>query len=796
MPNSQGASAESGKSNEELVQSKNRRKKLRIIIGTATTLVLVILLAVGIYLVIDGDSDGDSGSNNSGEKLDLESVLDGSLTALRFNGTIADGGILFKDAEGNLVEYDVATKKINRRLPKENPYNIISAIHEKSPDGRYILVAKVLAKLFRYSFLATYYAIDLETQIPFKIQINGIDVPLLYAKWGPHGNSLLVNFNGNLYYKASVRDNEIQLTNDDRHNVMNGHPDWVYEEEVFASNTAAWFNPSGTHIAYIRFDDSSTRSINLSYYGTPGDLSYQYPRESVVYYPKAGSNNPIVELYTVAVSDSTRTQRVPVPPALNLGEHLITAVTWLDNNNILSVFMNRVQNQASIQVSNATGRYELLGLSSSTGWIDLFTPPHRNEDGSKIALILPREQGGNAGAYRHLAILGTSKNSGDPTFLTNGKYVVQQVLYWDHGTNVIYYSANTEESSRALHIYGIRAEKGEKPHCLTCSIKINGVQQTYFSAEFDPSGKYVVINSLGPDVPQATLYEYSLTNNNLAMKRLLDWEPNKDIRDTISKLQLPKTSFHSIDLENGYTAQVMLLLPPNADLSGKTKYPMLVDVYGGPDSYSVVDRWSIDWGSYLASSHSVIYAKIDGRGSGLRGEKLLHSIYLKLGTGEIDDQIKTAKKLEETLPYIDKNRMGIWGWSYGGYAAAMALAKDDEGVFKCATSVAPVTDWAYYDSIYTERYMNVPTANPQGYENSRLTKIATNLNGKQYMLVHGTLDDNVHYQQAMVLAKVLEQNDIMFKQISYPDEDHGLSRVRPHLYHSLDKFFKECLKWE
>lgn len=133
----------------------------------------------------------------------------------------------------------------------------------------------------------------------------------------------------------------------------------ISSEEVFASNTAAWFNPSGTHIAYIRFDDSSTRSINLSYYGTPGDLSYQYPRESVVYYPKAGSNNPIVELYTVAVSDSTRTQRVPVPPALNLGEHLITAVTWLDNNNILSVFMNRVQNQASIQVSNATGRYEV-----------------------------------------------------------------------------------------------------------------------------------------------------------------------------------------------------------------------------------------------------------------------------------------------------------------------------------------------------------------------------------------------------------------------------------------------------
>lgn len=274
-------------------------------------------------------------------------------------------------------------------------------------------------------------------------------------------------------------------------------------------------------------------------------------------------------------------------------------------------------------------------------------------------------------------------------------------------------------------------------------------------------------------------------------------------------LSLPTPEIFEFNIGNNLTAKVLLSLPRNIDKSGSIKYPMLVDVYGGPDSYSVVDKFGIDFGTHLTTNKSIIYAKIDGRGSGLRGDKLLHEIYLNLGTVEVFDQINVTRMLQKAIPYIDENRIGIWGWSYGGYVSAMALAKDNNSTFKCAASVAPVTDWIYYgnihklinfiinvcifaDSIYTERFMQTPYTNPEGYKSARLSTLAPLFKNKDFLLIHGTLDDNVHYQQSVILAKHLERADIFFQQISYTDEDHGLINVRPHLYHSLSRFFDEC----
>ncbi|KRT81809.1 hydrolase, partial [Oryctes borbonicus] len=224
------------------------------------------------------------------------------------------------------------------------------------------------------------------------------------------------------------------------------------------------------------------------------------------------------------------------------------------------------------------------------------------------------------------------------------------------------------------------------------------------------------------------------------------------------------------------------------------KYPMVVNVYGGPDSYQVLEKFSVDWGSYLAVNKSIIYATIDGRGSGLKGDKILFSGYRNLGTVEIEDQISVTKQIQQTVAYVDDTRTAIWGWSYGGYASGLALATDKENVFKCGMSVAPVTDWTLYDSIYTERFMGLPTAddNSYGYESAKLLNKYSGIRDKEYFLIHGTFDDNVHYQQSMLWSKVLEHQDIMFRQQSYPDEDHGLGSVRPHLYHSLENFLDEC----
>ncbi|XP_055907459.1 venom dipeptidyl peptidase 4 isoform X2 [Eupeodes corollae] len=777
---------------KDLIYSKKRIRNIRIVLGVIGAIVLIGLITVAVVLVVNSSEANDLPSAQTGNGIKLDDILTGKLQARRFNGSWSTGtNIIYRDLN-NIYEYNVAKGK---QIKLWHDDKLQYLVFEKSADEKYLLLGKNHLKIFRHSFQAEYDIVDLETGAVHPLKIKGNQEHLYLVQWAPIGNALIINFERNLYYKPTAMDSdEIQLTTSTSPTILNGIPDWVYEEEVFGTNSAVWFNPNGTKIAFIQFDDSPTKLVDFQYYGEAGDLRYQYPWNQHVAYPKAGSPNPFVKLFTadlqLALKSNDFLTEVPVPSALNTQSHIITVVTWLNDQNVLSVWMNRIQNAAYVQVFEGLRRAETFSIESKTGWVDLFTEPLRNRDGSEVALLLPHRQESD-GNFRHISLLSTKNANGAVLPITSGKYVVTAVLHWDAERNIIFYTANTENASNSLHVYAIKAAKDQKPQCLTCKLVIDGLQQTYFGAEFSKEN-YVVISALGPGVPSHTIFEWSYTNGEVILNKVYDWELNTNLKNELSTVSMPVHEVHTINIANGFTAKVLLQLPPNIDRSGDTKYPMLVDVYGGPDSYSVIDKWSMDWGTYLSSNQSVIYAKIDGRGTGLRGDNLLHSIYLKLGTVEITDQIEVTKSLHQKLPYIDANRTGIWGWSYGGYAAAMALANDQSGTFKCAASIAPVTDWAYYDSIYTERYMGVPDDNPQGYANSRLSTLAMKFKGKKFLLVHGTLDDNVHYQQAMVLAKNLERRDILFKQISYPDEDHGLAGVRPHLYHSLDKFFGEC----
>ncbi|XP_075159840.1 dipeptidyl peptidase 4 omega isoform X2 [Haematobia irritans] len=785
--------------NEDLVHSPQKRKvrKLLMILGA-----IAILGALGtaIYFIVDSSSDSskndtDNGAGGSSNGIHLDDILQGKLISRSFNGSWSSTGpnVLYKENNA-IMELNVKTKVKTRLMLDEAQQYVL---YEKSADGQLLLLAKNYKKNFRHSYEAEYdiYNISSGQLQPLLIQ-NQVH-PLILVQWGPVGNALVINFQRNLYYKPSAFATEVALTDDTNLAILNGIPDWVYEEEVFSSNSAVWFSPDGSQLAFIQFDDSPTPVINFPIYGEAGDIRFQYPYNRLVAYPKAGSHNPRVKLFTsdlasAAAGNTDHLTEIPRPSALNTeSDYIITVVDWLNSTNVLSVWMNRIQNSAHIQIFNGVRRQEIFSLESKTGWVDIFSAPFKNRDGSRIALILPQAQD-DSGEYRHLCLLSTSTTRSTPEAITKGKYVVTSILHWDTGSDFIFYTANTEQNPEYLHVYSIKAATGQTPKCLTCKLHTsNGVEQSYYSADFNTANQ-VIITSMGPSIPMTVVYEWSVSGNQVNLNKLLDWEQNDSLRDKLKGVDMPTMEIITVPISGQFTAKVLLQLPPNLDRSGKTKYPMLVDVYGGPDSYSVVNRWIVDWGTYLTSNQSVIYAKIDGRGSGLRGEKLLHSVYLKLGTVEIQDQIDVARHLQQKFNFIDAEHTGIWGWSYGGYAAAMALANDETHVFRCAASIAPVTDWAYYDSIYTERYMSLPNLNEIGYSNSRLSTRALKLKGKKFLLVHGTLDDNVHYQQAMILAKNLERHDILFKQISYPDEDHALAGVRPHLYHSLDRFFGEC----
>ncbi|XP_037720430.1 venom dipeptidyl peptidase 4 isoform X2 [Drosophila subpulchrella] len=777
---------------KNLMHTKEKKRRVRIILSIVTAVIAVALLATALVFILrtdEKDNSDDSGSN-SNNAIDLEDVLSGQLYAKRFNGSWSNGNSVIYKENTSIIEYDAKTGVTTVLL--ENAVHYV--LYEKSADGQFLLLAKNYRKNFRYSFLAQYDLYNLNTKTLTALTIEDVQQYLSMVQWSPVGNALVINFNRNLYYKTGALEQEIALTSDDNEKVLNGIPDWVYEEEVFSSNVATWFNPSGKQLAFIKFDDSSTHLINFPYYGDAGDLRYQYPLHQVIPYPKAGSSNPRVELVMVdlesAVEGKHFLTQMPVPPALNTEtDYIVTVVSWVDDTNVLSIWMNRIQNAAYVVTFDGLNRKVIYSTESKTGWVDLYTAPFRNRNGSRLAFVLPYNN------YKHVQLISSTVASAEPQTpepLTEGKYVVDSILHWDGTNDIIFYTANTEDHPEQLHLYAIRALPKQSPKCLTCNlIKSGDIQQTYFSATFNDNS-HIVITSQGPGIPTTHIYEWKFENSQVVISHVIDWETNESLRAKLKGTKLPSHKILTVNIDGGFQAKVLLQLPPNLDTSGATKYPMLVDVYGGPDSYSVTNKWMVDWGTYLTSNQSVIYAKIDGRGSGLRGESLLHSIYLKLGTVEISDQINVTQNLAKTLNYIDAEHIGIWGWSYGGYAAAMALANDQNEVFKCAASIAPVTDWAYYDSIYTERYMGLPNTNEVGYDNSRLSTMAVKLRGKKYLLVHGTSDDNVHYQQAMILAKNLERQDILFKQISYADEDHGLTNVRPHLYHSLDRFFGEC----
>jgi dipeptidyl-peptidase 4 len=267
---------------------------------------------------------------------------------------------------------------------------------------------------------------------------------------------------------------------------------------------------------------------------------------------------------------------------------------------------------------------------------------------------------------------------------TSGKFVVTELLGLNQEEDVVIFTANTEAESKVQHIYAVKNEDGAEKVCLTCG---SSKGHSYYTAEVSKNGGNMAVIASGPDVPQVHISTLKVDGNNITLTSPIEIEMNSHLKQVLADKKIPNIVFDKIKLDNGSESQVMMYLP--ADLDERSKYPMIVEVYGGPDSSSVTTRWAVEWGSYLTSAHNIIYVKIDGRGSGLRGDKNLFELYRRLGTVEVHDQIETAQKLQEKYSYIDAKRSAIWGWSYGGYVSGMSLATDKNEVFKCAVSVAP-----------------------------------------------------------------------------------------------------------
>jgi len=821
-PSSQMNLAQSAQDLESSSRGRSRwptqgtRKGLLAAAGVGVVLVVLVISAA---IIVNRESSSPSGEQDAGKRLgsnnavreddgtiiSLPDVLGGVYSFKQFNGSwVLDDCIQYFSANGDLMLYNVTLEKAETLISAELFYSNLRTRPAEvtlSPDKQFALVSYDQRRIYRHSVIAKYAIFEFASSrfwrlVPEPEHQSPIQPDLLQlVAWSPENNGIAYVYNNNVYYRPSPSEGvkSVNLTSTGDSVIYHGIADWVYEEEMFSTFRAIWFSPKGGHLAYASFNDTKVMDIEFLIYGEPGQFPrFQYPMVEKIPYPKAGTANPVASITMVNLNSGKYEQQ---EADINEAYYIGTA-TWATDDELVIVTMNRPQNHTEyLSCKNDGSCDKFYTIDVEDGWFDINTPKV-SADGNEVLIWKSSKSQLDDATYRHIARI--NRSNGQEKLITNGSFSIDSISAWDEKSRKVYFMATyydleSKADPSQTHLYSVGTDD-QKINCITCSLNNMDANSKcmHNSADLSSDLKSFVHTCGGPGVPE--VHVRSLESPSQAQ---ITWVNNNELRQKLQGVKLPEVKDYDVPLASGFTAKARLWLPPNYQ-KGK-KYPLLVDVYGGPGSQKITQAFSVSWGTSLTSAHNIIYASIDGRGSGRQSDELMYQIYRRLGTVEIEDQIAVAKWLIANDEYniIDGNRTAIWGWSYGGYATAMVMGTDIENVYKCGISVAPVTSWVFYDTIYTERYMGLPTPddNLYGYNASDVTNHIENFRTKKYYLIHGNADDNVHYQQSMILSRALEKADILFRQQSYPDENHGIGSVRRHLYHSLENFLlEECFK--
>lgn len=621
-----------------------------------------------------------------------------------------------------------------------------------------ILIATNSTPIYRHSFTSVYYLFDIASKSLIKISDNPIQEPLL----NKNGSKIAYAFENNLYVFDVATKKTTQITKDGKKNaIINGITDWVYEEE-FAFVRAFDWNADGTKLAYIKFDESDVPVFSMDIYGE--DL---YPQQQVFKYPKAGENNSKVSLHLYDVSKAS-TQNVTLNAET---AYYIPRIKFTNNANVLSVqTLNRHQNQLNLLFVDAnSGKTSTILTEKDKAYVDITDNLTFLNDNS---FIWTSEKDGYNHIY-HYNNDGSLKKQ-----VTNGNWEVTNYYGYNKSNETIYYQS-VENGSTKRDVYSIQLNGSSKKQLSS--------QSGTNSATFSPDFKYFINNhSSSTKAPSYTLVDASTGKN---VKEILN---NAALEDKLKKFDLPKKEFTTFKNEVGNELNGYMIKPKNFD--AKKKYPVLLYQYSGPGSQEVADSWndSNDYWHMMLAQKGYIVVCVDGRGTGFKGANFKKVTQKELGKFEVADQIFVTKQLAKES-FVDANRIGIWGWSFGGFMSSNALFQAND-VFKTAIAVAPVTSWRFYDSVYTERFMTTPQENASGYDNNSPITHADKLKGN-FLLIHGTADDNVHVQNAMLLINKLVYLNKNFDWLIYPDKNHGIygGKTREQLYTKMTDYILEKL---
>ncbi|WP_299553852.1 S9 family peptidase [Seonamhaeicola sp.] len=656
--------------------------------------------------------------------------------------------------------YDYETLKKVKTLVSSRDLNALNYFSDYtfSKDEQKVILATNETSVYRHSVLGNYFVYHVENQSLELISKELIQEPT----FSPDGNKVAYGFNNNLYVKDLQSGATTQITFDgEKNSIINGITDWVYEEEFSFVRAFEW-NADSNKIAFIRFDETNVPEFSMDVYGTG-----LYQTQHVFKYPKAGEANSVVSLHIYDL-EANSTNAIKVGKDYN--DFYIPRIEWTNNPDVLSAhYLNRHQNALDLWLINAkTNIADLVLAEKDEAYVDVTDNLTFLKDNS---FIWTSEKDGYNHIY-HYDKTGKLINQ-----VTKGNWEVTEYYGYDEKTKRIFYQS-VENGSINRDVYSIKLNGRDKKR-LTKSEGTNGAS---FSADFS-----YFINSFSS---ATTPPEYTL--NSAASGNLIkSIKDNDRLSQQLSNYKTSKKEFSTIHI-NGNDLNMWMIKPANFDAS--KQYPLLMYQYSGPGSQQVANRWhsyNDYWYQHLAQQGYIV-ACIDGRGTGFKGADFKKVTYMNLVKYETEDQIAAARKLGE-LPYVDKDRIGIWGWSFGGHMSTNCLLKGSD-VFKMAIAVAPVTSWRFYDTIYTERYMRTPQENPNGYDDNSPFNYPEKLKG-DYLLVHGSGDDNVHLQHTMRMVEALIQADKQFDWAVYPDKNHGIygGNTRLHLYKKMTNFIHEKL---
>lgn len=684
-------------------------------------------------------------------------------------GTFSAKGVPGFNATDNGLSYLKIDKEGSQQ--KINQYAIVSGKHEATlyvntdttqpiagytlnKYNNYLLKLSNPKAIYRRSVLYKTQLVDLSNQSIIKLQNDEF---VLHASFSPTGDKVAYVYQNNIYIYDIIKQSTKQITHDGMQNkIINGNCDWVYEEEFSFSKAYEW-SPNGKYLAYYKFDESKVKEFTMEYYLPKTN----YPTPYTFKYPKAGEDNSIVTIHTYDVD-------LQLTTAMDIGQETdqyIPRIKWASDDQLCIFRLNRHQNHlAFLYAQPSNGKSIVVYEETNKYYIDIHDNVLFTNKGQNI--ILTAEING----YNHLYNYQVKTKKLSP--ITKGNWDIDAVSAIDEKRQLIYFTAGI--NSPMERQFYVTDFNGKKQKAIAQKAGWNTV------SALKGYNFFLLRHQAANSVPTSTLIDAK--GNTIKVL-----EDNKELANKLKEYNLGNLSYLQIPNDTGDLLNVYMITPPNFD--AQKKYPVLMYQYSGPGSQQVTNKFQLDhyfWHQMLAQKGYIIVVA-DGIGTGARGEEFKKKTYLQLGNLESNDQIAVATYLAKQN-YVDAARIGIWGWSYGGFMSSTCLFKAPK-VFKSAIAVAPVTNWRFYDNIYTERYMRTPQENPKGYDDNAPASMAKNLEGN-FLLIHGVADDNVHFQNAVVLTDELIKANKQFRSEYYPNGNHGIGggKVRLQLFQRMTDF--------